>query len=46
MDTYDLIDYADMIADRVRMDAYALALKAVVKPESVIWALDRSKYQS
>ena len=36
MDTYDLIDYADMIADRVRMDAYALALKAVVKPESVV----------
>jgi protein arginine N-methyltransferase 1 len=36
MDTYDLINYADMIADRVRMDAYALALKAVVKPESVV----------
>ena len=36
MDIYDLIDYADMIADRVRMDAYALALKAVVKPESVV----------
>jgi protein arginine N-methyltransferase 1 len=36
MDTYDLIDYADMIADRVRMDAYALALKAAIKPESVV----------
>jgi protein arginine N-methyltransferase 1 len=36
MDTYDLIDYADMIADRVRMDAYALALKAIIKPDSVV----------
>ncbi|MBE9478891.1 MAG: 50S ribosomal protein L11 methyltransferase, partial [Chloroflexi bacterium] len=33
---YDLTDYADMIADRVRMDAYALALKTVVKPDSVV----------
>jgi protein arginine N-methyltransferase 1 len=33
---YDLTDYADMIADRVRMDAYALALKAVIKPDSVV----------
>ncbi len=33
---YDLTDYADMIADRVRMDAYALALKAAIKPDSVV----------
>jgi len=33
---YDLTDYADMMADRVRMDAYALALKAAIKPESVV----------
>lgn len=33
---YDLSDYAEMIVDRVRMDAYALALKAVVKPDSVV----------
>ncbi|MFA9401480.1 MAG: 50S ribosomal protein L11 methyltransferase [Anaerolineales bacterium] len=33
---YDLTDYADMIADRVRMDAFALALKAVIKPDSVV----------
>ncbi len=33
---YDLNDYADMIVDRVRMDAYALALKALVKPDSVV----------
>ena len=36
METYDLIDYADMIADRVRMDAYALALKVIIKPDSVV----------
>ncbi len=33
---YDLTDYAEMIADRVRMDAYALALKAAVQPDSVV----------
>jgi len=33
---YDLTDYADMIADRVRMDAYALASKASIKPDSVV----------
>ncbi len=33
---YDLTDYADMISDRVRMDAYALALKAAIKPDSVV----------
>lgn len=33
---YDLTDYAEMIADRVRMDAYALALKAATKPDSVV----------
>ena len=33
---YDLTDYAEMIADRVRMDAYALALKAAIKPDSVV----------
>ena len=33
---YDLTDYADMIADRVRMDAFALALKAAIQPDSVV----------
>jgi len=36
MDIYDLIEYGDMIADRVRMDAYALALKSKVRSESVV----------
>lgn len=33
---YNLNDYGRMIADHVRMDAYAQALKAVVTPESVV----------
>lgn len=36
MSVYSLDDYGRMIADRVRMDAYALALKSVVKPDSVV----------
>jgi protein arginine N-methyltransferase 1 len=34
--TYDLSDYGRMLADNVRMDAYAYALKAAVTPESVV----------
>jgi len=33
---YNLNDYGRMIADQVRMDAYAKALKAVVTPDSVV----------
>ncbi len=33
---YDLDDYGRMLADKVRMDAYAYALKAAIKPESVV----------
>lgn len=33
---YSIGDYGDMIADKVRMDPYAYALKAVVKPDSVV----------
>ncbi len=33
---YDLSDYGRMIADHVRMDAYAKALKAAVTPDSVV----------
>ncbi len=33
---YDLYDYGWMIADRVRTDAYAQALRQVVKPGSVV----------
>lgn len=33
---YDLSDYGRMIADEVRMDAYAYALKAAVTPDSVV----------
>ena len=29
-------DYGDMIADKVRMDPYAYALKAVIEPDSVV----------
>jgi protein arginine N-methyltransferase 1 len=33
---YSLTDYGEMIADRVRMDAYAYALKAAIGPDSVV----------
>jgi protein arginine N-methyltransferase 1 len=33
---YDLIGYGGMIADRVRTDAYARALREAVKPDSVV----------
>lgn len=33
---YNLTDYGDMLADRVRMDAYAYALKTAVTPQSVV----------
>jgi len=33
---YSLDDYGSMIADKVRMDPYAYALKAAIKPESVV----------
>ena len=33
---YNITDYGDMIADKVRMDAYAYALKAAVKPDSIV----------
>lgn len=36
MSVYSLDDYGRMIADRVRMDAYAYALKSVVQPDSVV----------
>ena len=33
---YSISDYGEMIADHVRMDAYAYALKAVIKPDSIV----------
>ncbi len=33
---YNVAGYGEMIADRVRMDAYARALRAAVKPETVV----------
>lgn len=33
---YSLTDYGQMMADQARMDPYAYALKAVVKPDSVV----------
>jgi protein arginine N-methyltransferase 1 len=33
---YSIGDYGDMIADKVRMDPYAYALKAVVEPGSIV----------
>jgi protein arginine N-methyltransferase 1 len=33
---YSIGDYGDMIADKVRMDPYAYALKAVIEPDSVV----------
>ena len=33
---YDLIGYGDMIADRVRIDAYAHALRDAVTPDSLV----------
>jgi protein arginine N-methyltransferase 1 len=33
---YSIGDYGDMIADKVRMDPYAYALKAVIEPGSVV----------
>ena len=33
---YSLGDYGDMIADKVRMDPYAYALKAAIEPDSVV----------
>jgi protein arginine N-methyltransferase 1 len=36
VDDYSIGEFGHMIADRVRMDAYASALRAVVKPGSVV----------
>jgi len=33
---YNINDYGEMIADHVRMDAYAYALKTAVKPDSIV----------
>ena len=33
---YSLRDYGDMIVDHLRMDAYAQALKSVIRPETVV----------
>jgi protein arginine N-methyltransferase 1 len=33
---YSLGDYGDMIADKVRMDPYAYALRAAIEPDSVV----------
>jgi len=33
---YSIGNYGEMIADRVRMDSYAYALKAAVRPDSVV----------
>ena len=33
---YSLSDYGSMIADRVRMDSYAYALKQAIRPDSVV----------
>lgn len=35
-DVYSMGDYGEMIADKVRMDAYAYALKAKIAPNSVV----------
>jgi protein arginine N-methyltransferase 1 len=34
--TYSLSDYGDMIADKARMDPYIFALKAAIKPGSIV----------
>ncbi|MBW3656542.1 MAG: hypothetical protein KY444_10570 [Gemmatimonadetes bacterium] len=36
MADYSLLGYGDMMADRVRMDAYAAALEQAVRPGSVV----------
>ncbi len=33
---YSLSEYGNMIADKVRMDAYAYALKAAIRPDSIV----------
>lgn len=33
---YNITDYGEMIADHVRMDAYAVALKTAVSPNSIV----------
>jgi protein arginine N-methyltransferase 1 len=33
---YSIVDYGEMIADKVRMDPYAYALKALIGPDSVV----------
>jgi hypothetical protein len=33
---YSIGDYGDMIADKVRMDPYVYALKAVIETNSVV----------
>ncbi len=33
---YNLSEYGNMIVDKVRMDAYAYALKTVIKPDSIV----------
>jgi protein arginine N-methyltransferase 1 len=33
---YSIGDYGDMIADKVRMDPYAYALKAAIEPDSIV----------
>ena len=35
-ETYTIRGHGNMLADRVRMDAYAAALEAVVRPGSVV----------
>lgn len=34
--TYSLSEYGNMIADKARMDPYTYALKAIIKPDSVV----------
>jgi protein arginine N-methyltransferase 1 len=36
VDIYSIGDYGDMIADKVRMDPYAYALKSLIRPDSVV----------
>ena len=36
MSMYSIIDYGEMIADKVRMDPYVYALKAKIGPDSVV----------
>jgi type I protein arginine methyltransferase len=36
VDIYSLGDYGDMLADRVRMEAYAQALRGAVRPGSIV----------